>query len=69
MARLFASIRQQVEAAVARGETLEQTRKSVNLNEFRKLFAGDSRMRRDIFASYVVGPAIDAAFNDASAKR
>jgi len=26
-------------------------------------------MRRDIFGSYVVGPAIDAAFNDASAKR
>lgn len=68
MARLFASIKQQVAAAVARGETLEQTRKSVNLDEFRKLFAGDSRMRRDIFGSYVVGPAIDAAFNDASAK-
>jgi cyclase len=69
MARLFASIKQQVDAALARGETLEQTRKSVNLDEFRKLFAGDSRMRRDIFGSYVVGPAIDAAFNDASAKR
>lgn len=69
MARLFASIKQQVEAAVARGETLEQTRKSVKLDEFRKLFAGDSRMRKDIFGSYVVGPAVDAAFNDASAKR
>lgn len=69
MSRLFASIKQQVEAAVARGETLEQTRKSVKLDEFRKLFAGDSRMRKDIFGSYVVGPAIDAAFNDASAKR
>ncbi|HEX8144218.1 MAG TPA: MBL fold metallo-hydrolase [Pyrinomonadaceae bacterium] len=69
MSRLFASIKQQVEAAVARGENLEQTRKGLNLEEFRKLFAGDSRMRRDIFGSYVVGPAVEAAFSDASTKR
>jgi glyoxylase-like metal-dependent hydrolase (beta-lactamase superfamily II) len=68
MARLFASISQQVERAVARGETLEQVRKSVNLDEFQNLFAGDSRMKRLIFRSYVAGPAVDAAFNDVSAK-
>jgi cyclase len=68
MARLFASIKQQVEAAVSRGETLEQTRKSVNLDEFRQLFAGDSRMRRLIFANYVRGAGVEAAFRDASAK-
>ncbi|HEX8137413.1 MAG TPA: MBL fold metallo-hydrolase [Pyrinomonadaceae bacterium] len=68
MARLFASIKQQVEASVGRGETLEQTRKSVNLDEFRTLFAGDSRMRRLIFANYVRGPAVEAAFRDATAK-
>ena len=69
MARLFASIKQQVEAAVARGETLEQARKSVNLDEFQKTFVGDSRMRKDIFASYVVGAGVAAAFSDASAKK
>jgi cyclase len=68
MSKLFASIKQQVEAAVARGENLEQTRKSVNLDEFRTLFAGDSRMRRLIFANYVRGPAVEAAFLDATAK-
>ena len=68
MARLFASIRQQVEAAVARGETLEQVRKSVKLDEFQKLFAGDSHMKNDIFRAYVVGPAVAAAFSDAAAK-
>jgi glyoxylase-like metal-dependent hydrolase (beta-lactamase superfamily II) len=68
MARLFASIKQQVEAAVARGETLEQVRKSVKLEEFQKLFAGDSHMRNDIFRAYVVGPAVAAAYSDASAK-
>ena len=69
MANLFASIKRQVEAAVARGETLEQTRKSVNLDEFQKSFAGDSRMRRMIFRSYVVGSAVGAAFADASARK
>lgn len=68
MSRLFASIKQQVEAAVGRGETLEQTRKSVKLDEFQKLFAGDSQMRNDVFTSYVTGPAVAAAFLDASAK-
>lgn len=69
MTRLFASLKQQVEAAVARGETLEQTRKSVNLDEFQKLLVGESRIRRDIFGSYVKGAGIAAAFSDATATK
>lgn len=69
MTRLFASMKQQVEAAVARGETLEQTRKSVNLDEFQKLFAGESRMRRNIFSNYVKGAGLAAAFSDASTQK
>ncbi len=69
MARLFASMRQQVAAAAARGETLEQVRKSVNLDELRKLFVGDSRVRRDIFDSYVLGAGLAAAYADATAKQ
>jgi glyoxylase-like metal-dependent hydrolase (beta-lactamase superfamily II) len=69
MSRLFASLSQQVEAGVARGETLEQLRKSVNLDEFQKIFAGESRMRRDVFGSYVVGAGVAAAFSDATAKK
>lgn len=65
MSGLLESIKTQVQAAVARGENLEQTRKAVDLAEFRRLFAGDSPMRKMIFNSYVVGPAIEAAFNDA----
>jgi peptide/nickel transport system permease protein len=67
-ATMEVSVRGHVEAAVARGETLEQARKGVNLDEFQKAFAGDSRVRRMIFRSYVLGPAVDAAFNDASKK-
>jgi glyoxylase-like metal-dependent hydrolase (beta-lactamase superfamily II) len=69
MASLFASVKQQTEAAVARGETLEQARKSVNLEEFRKQFAGDSMVRKISFNMYVAGPAVAAAFREASAKR
>lgn len=69
MSRMFASLSQQVEAAVARGENLDETRKSVNLSEFQKIFVGDSRMRRDIFGSYVMGAGVAAAFADASAKK
>ena len=69
MASLFASIKQQTEAAVARGETLEQARKSVSLEEFRKQFTGDSVVRKISFNMYVAGPAVAAAFREASAKR
>ena len=41
----------------ARGETIEQMRKSINLEEFTGGLAGDSRVRRDIFDSYVTGAA------------
>ncbi|MCA1614863.1 MAG: MBL fold metallo-hydrolase [Acidobacteria bacterium] len=53
---------------VARGETLEQVRRGVNLEEFRRAFAGDSRVRRDIFDSYVTGAGLAAAYADATAK-
>jgi glyoxylase-like metal-dependent hydrolase (beta-lactamase superfamily II) len=69
IADMFASIKGQTEAAVSRGETLEQARKSVNMDEFRKQITGDSRLRSVIFRMYVTGPAVESAFNDASAKR
>jgi glyoxylase-like metal-dependent hydrolase (beta-lactamase superfamily II) len=69
MIRMLTSIRQQVEAAIGRGETLEQTRKSVDLSEFRKSFAGDSKFKGFLFANYVAGPAVAAAFRQASTKQ
>jgi len=68
MSRLFVSMSRQVAAAAARGETLEQARRSVNLDEFRRAFAGDSRVRRQIFDVYVVGAGLAAAYADATAK-
>ena len=69
MASLFASVKQQTDAAVARGETLDQARKSVNLDELRKQFAGDSVVRKVLFNMYVAGPSIAAAFREAQPKR
>ena len=69
MAAMFTSINRQVDAAIARGETLEQARKSVDLDEFRKQMAGDSTVRKALFNGYVVSPGIAAAFREASTSR
>jgi glyoxylase-like metal-dependent hydrolase (beta-lactamase superfamily II) len=68
-ARLLASLKDQTAASVARGETLEQRRKSVNLTEFRKLLAGDSVMRRILFGDYVIGAGSAAAHREATTKQ
>jgi hypothetical protein len=68
VSRLLISLKDQTAAAIARGETLEQTRKSVNLAEFRKLLAGDSMLKRILFGDYVSGAGVAAAFREATAK-
>jgi cyclase len=68
MIRLLNSIKEQTEAAVRRGETLEQLRKSVNLDEFRKAFAGDSQHKSFIFENYVFLPAT-AAYRQLTEKK
>jgi len=61
MIALLDSIRSQAEAAVKRGETLEQMKKSVDLEKFRKVFAGNSQHKSLIFKNYVTVPAVAAA--------
>ena len=68
MIGLLNSLKQQAEAAVKRGETLEQAQKSINLEEFRRAFAGASQNRSFIFQTYVITPGIEAAFRQASAQ-
>ena len=65
VARLAAAIRDQVRAAVARGEGLEETRRHVDLEEFRLAFAGESKLRRSLFEMYVAQPAIEGAWRQA----
>ncbi len=68
VARLMDSVNEQTRAAVARGENLDAARKSVKLEEFRKLFAGESHMKNTLFSMYVAGPAVASAYMDATAK-
>ena len=66
MQEIFGSLKQQVDAAVARGETLEQVRKSVNLTDWRTKFAAGSQLRAFLFDYYVTGPGVAAAFREAT---
>jgi cyclase len=65
--RLFASVLRQTRAAVARGESLQQTLKNIDLEEFRCAFAGDDQVRNVLFTQYVAEPATAAAFREAGA--
>ncbi|HKO58396.1 MAG TPA: MBL fold metallo-hydrolase, partial [Thermoanaerobaculia bacterium] len=67
MARLLEAIATRTEAAAKRGETLEQARKSVKLDDFRAAIAGDSKLKQLIFDFYVAGPGVAAAYRQATA--
>ncbi|MBI5836809.1 MAG: MBL fold metallo-hydrolase [Candidatus Eisenbacteria bacterium] len=68
MSGLFASVTRQVRDAVAHGDSLALVRRSIDLSDFREKFAGASRVRGVLFSNYVVGPAVTAAYREATAK-
>ncbi len=57
----------QVRAAKVRGETLEQTQKSVDLSVQRQRFAGESALLKLVFGMYVQGSGVPAAYQEATA--
>lgn len=65
MSDLFGSVTTQVKTAADAGQSLEQVKNSVNLEEFKQTFAGDSQLKRFLFANYVTGPAVTSAFRAA----
>ncbi|MDQ3798430.1 MAG: MBL fold metallo-hydrolase [Acidobacteriota bacterium] len=69
ISRMFASVEQQTEAAIARGENLEQAQKSVNIEEFQQQITGESFYRKTIFRSYVAPTSVAAVFREATTKR
>jgi cyclase len=69
MIRLLRSIKQQTESSFARGETLGQMRKSVNLREIEKEFTGDSQHKKLVFENYVFLPATAAAHRQLTEKK
>jgi glyoxylase-like metal-dependent hydrolase (beta-lactamase superfamily II) len=69
MVELLTSIKQQVDAAAARGATLEETQKGVDLEPLRKRFTNDARELNLIFANYPAGAAVAEAYLEATGKR
>jgi glyoxylase-like metal-dependent hydrolase (beta-lactamase superfamily II) len=67
--RMLEAIASQVDAAVERGETLEQARRSVHIDTFKAAIVGDSPQRDLIFRSYVLQPGVAAAYEEATARR
>ena len=67
--RLLGTIAKQADDAVARGDSLAAARKAIDLTEMRQAFAGESQLLRILFGSFVSGPAVTQAFNEATARR
>jgi len=65
---MFAAINDQVTALVGRGETLENVRKTVNVDEYRRQLVGASAVRSLLFTNYVMRPAVGAAYRQAGGK-
>jgi cyclase len=63
---LFGSIARQTADAAARGDDLEAARKSVQLGDLRRKFAGDSPVRGLLFDAYAAGPAVAVGLREAS---
>ena len=66
---LLEAVQTRTAAAVARGESAEQAQRSVDLSDFRRAFAGESRVRGALFDAYVAAPAVARAHAQATAAR
>jgi len=63
--RLLESTKSQVDAAVKQGLSLEDTKKKVDLSEFRRLFVGNARNREYVFDAGYVPSAVARAYREA----
>lgn len=57
----------QVDAAVTRGLTLDETRTAVDLAAFREAMAGTDPVRNGVFADSILRSAVELAYNEAKA--
>jgi len=64
MSRTFAAITSQAKDAIARGESLDNFKKKVDLKQFKEAMAGDSTLKRILFNSYVLQPGTASAYAD-----
>jgi len=69
MVRLMTAIRTQTEAAVARGDSLGALMKNLDLEEFRRAFCGNGKVKNQLFQGYVVQPGVARAYAQATAAK
>jgi glyoxylase-like metal-dependent hydrolase (beta-lactamase superfamily II) len=62
---LLGSLTEQVDAAVARGASLEDTKKAVTLEDWKKRFAGEDETIARAFDAFFVAPAVERAWRQA----
>lgn len=62
---LLDSTFKQTQAAVQKGLTLEETRKTIDLESFRKKFAGDDKVLNSAFINSFLNPAVERAYKEA----
>jgi cyclase len=60
---LMAAATQRVAAERSKGGSLEEARARIDLNDFRRQFAGDSEVNGSLFDAYVTGPAVTNVWN------
>jgi glyoxylase-like metal-dependent hydrolase (beta-lactamase superfamily II) len=63
--KLMGAIAAAASAAAAHGEDVEGARRRAGLSDFRRQFAGDSKLLGFLFDTYVSEPAVGAAFAEA----
>jgi len=68
LAGVLASIQKQAAAGVERGETLEELRPKLDLEEARLVMAGSDKMLGFIFRTYFAWPALANAYEEARGK-
>ncbi|MBV9880337.1 MAG: MBL fold metallo-hydrolase [Gemmatirosa sp.] len=64
---MLAAVRDQAVAAVARGATLDEARRTIRLDQDRRALAGDEKWLRLLFDNFFLGPAVSRAYEEAAA--
>ncbi|WP_269533774.1 MBL fold metallo-hydrolase [Chitinimonas sp. BJYL2] len=61
---LMTAATERTRAAMAYGRPLTEVHRRVNLDDFRRRFAGESPVRQALFRMYVESPAVTSAYNN-----
>jgi glyoxylase-like metal-dependent hydrolase (beta-lactamase superfamily II) len=64
--RMLARVRDEVAAAVARGDSLPAVRRAVTLDDERRVMTGDEKWMNYLFRNFFLGPVVQRAYEQAT---